>query len=1427
MKNQDDNQRNNNNLRLIVGIGASAGGLAAFSELLNHLPADTGMAFVLVQHLAPAETSLLGELLARTTPIPVKTAENGISVQANHAYVIPPNTQMTISQGRLELAECDQSQPRVKTIDLFFQSLAADQQNQGIAVILSGSNNDGAQGIQAVRAAGGITFAQTPSTAEFPNMPQASISTGQVDCVLPPAKIAEELVKISHHPYLLQPRGAQGDDSALQGNNLSIVFRLLQKQTGVDFANYKPTTFQRRMQRRMALHKLPDLAEYVQYLQETPSEIQALCQDVLITVTRFFRDIDSYDVLTERVFPTLLQQPSAAASIRIWVPGCATGEEVYSLAMCLLECLSSLVISPTIQIFGTDISEQAIEEARLGKYPENRMEGVSPERRRRFFTEDKDGYQLNKSVRELCVFARQDLSSDPPFSELDLVSCRNVLIYFQPSLQRRILSIFHYSLKPTGFLLLGNSEGAGNSSDLFDVLDVQSNIYTRKAVPTPLNLDFVTAYYRPQETASNQPPAFPTGLSRSNVQQWADQIVLNRYAPVGVIVNEQLEILQFRGETSPYLKLPQGEPSFNLLKMIRPSLLIDVRAALEAAKQQNIAIQRQQLQMADVPAREISLEVIPFNISRPQGRCFLVLFERSTPEMSLLEAEQKPDIDDDLAEVYPDSYRLQQELLATHQELLDTQTSLRLTIEEKESTTQQLMAANEEILSSNEELKSTNEELQTAKEEIQSSNEELQTTNEELQHRNVESRRAHDDLINLLNNVNIPVLMLSNDLCIRRFTPRVRGLFNLIPSDIGRPVKDIRCDLDSIDLETLVTEVLETLNTAEREVQDREGHWHLLRIRPYRTVDNKIDGVVVVLIDIDPLKQTEQDLRASQSQLETELLAMSQVQTLSHQLFTSLDLNRAMNEVLTAAMTVHDANLGCLQLYDSARNDLDFFVQQGFGPAFLEHFQSVQGHEGSTYSQALNQQQRVLIEDVQLDSAFAPYRQIAADAGFQAVQSTPLMNRQGELLGILSTHFPQPYSPTERELRLLDLYARQAADYIDLIRAVEIEKQALLEREQAAQSENKRKDEFLSVLSHELRTPLTSILGWAEFMETETLDEAKVNFGLSSIQESSSILLRLIEDLLDASRLTEGRFQVELQPTQVTDLLQQVVSLLRPQVNEKGIHLEMALESSAEPLAVDPDRMKQAFSNLLSNAIKFTPNEGRILLRLTYSSSQVQVQVRDTGRGIAPDELPHIFNRFRQIDASNTRRTSGLGLGLYLAHSIVEAHGGTLEAESQGEGQGSTFTLTLPKTVSYEAPAQPPASIMPAINLSLEGLRILLVEDSGAFLFLMTTYLQSVGAVVSNAQSASEALEIITTQPLDILVSDIGLPDVNGYELMQQVRALPPEQGGTLPAIALTDYVAKQDSQAAMQAGFQCHLIKPIGLKALLEAVYNLWESVR
>jgi chemotaxis methyl-accepting protein methylase/signal transduction histidine kinase len=878
----------------VVGVAASAGGLEAFTQLLSHLPTDTGMAFVLIQHLSPDHESLLTEILARATPLPVREVRNGMTVEPNQVYVIPPNTKMILFEGRLQLSPREKVFGKYMPGDAFFASLAADRGHKAIAVVLSGSDGDGSLGLKAIKAAGGVTFAQCEDTAKFDSMPNTAVATGNVDFVLPPEKIAEELVNLSRNPMLACPLPVILTEELPQsGDALIKIFTLLRSSTGVDFSRYKSNTLDRRIRRRMLLYKIDQLAEYAAYLQSHPAEVKALYEEILIHVTSFFRDPEAFDLLKTRVFPTMMQNKSAEVPIRIWVAGCSTGEEVYSIAICLLEFLADHATQPPIQIFATDISELAIDKARAGIYAENQMMEVSAERRRRFFyPTEGDRYQITKAVRELCVFARQDLGSDPPFSNLDLISCRNVMIYLGDSLQQRIMPIFHYSLNPTGFLLLGTSESTGQYSDLFTLVEKKYRIYAKQATTTRPIFSFTPSSYPIMKASDRRSLQAPT--EEFDFQKKVDQLIVHHYDPVGVVINDQMQVLQLRGDIDRYLKLVSGTANFNIFNLVRSGLLVELRAAIYQAQRQETTIAKNGLQIQEgEQTRSVNLQVIPFKVPIAEEFRFLVLFEEAPLTREPTDSEHPE------GDLEQENTRLKQELASAIRERAATQEYLQAVIQEQEYSNQDFKVANEEILSSNEELQSTNEELETAKEEIQATNEELNTTNEELRSRNAELNLLNNDLTNLLASINIPILMLTQDLRIRRFTPMAQRLFNFIPADTGRPFSDIRASINLPSLEILILEVLETLSVKELDVQVQDGHWYTLRIRPYRTTDNQIDGVVLVMLDIDVPKRSAAKVEAARDQAETANLVKDEfLSNLSHELRNPLNTMLGWTQLL-------------------------------------------------------------------------------------------------------------------------------------------------------------------------------------------------------------------------------------------------------------------------------------------------------------------------------------------------------------------------------------------------------------------------------------------------------------------------------------------------------------------------------------------------
>ena len=855
----------------VVGIGASAGGLEAFRLLLKSLPADTGLAFVLVQHLDPGHESMLTSLLSKATEMPVTEVREGVRAEPNHVYIIPPNTTMGISDGHLHLTARIEPGSRHMPIDHFLRSLAEDQGSGAIGVILSGAATDGTLGLKAIKAEGGITFAQDEKTAKYGGMPHSAIAAGCVDFVLSPEKIARELARIGRHPYF----GDSAEPVPLPPENdsdLRTLFLLLRNATGVDFRYYKYSTLKRRIARRMVLHKIGGLSQYLRYLRENPDELGALYEDILIHVTAFFREPETFQQLKQAILPKLLRGRRPTEPFRVWIPGCSTGEEVYSLAIVILEYLGDRAAGMPLQIFGTDISEAAIERARAGTYSESSVAEVSQDRLRRFFVKMNGEYRITKSLREMCIFARQDLAKDPPFSRMDLISCRNVLIYMGPVLHKRVMATFHYALKPTGVLILGKSESISGFSDLFAPVGRKHKIYSKIPAGTHRAIDLPKAG---EDQAPEPVEKKHETTVKFDLRKEADRLVINDYAPPGLIASDSLRILQFRGDVAPFLSPSPGEASLNLLRMVRPEFALELRTAIHRARKQDGPVREDGIPIKrDGSHSAVSLQVVPFRASPGEGstaeRYFLILFEEA----------RVPDAGSPKSPLSPAKAAKSEavEVSRLRRELQTAKAYLQSIIEEHEATNEELKSASEEVQSSNEELQSTNEELETAKEELQSTNEELVTVNEQMQNRNIELAELGDDLINLLGGVNIPIVMLGSDLRIRRFTPLAERLLNLVPTDVGRPIDNIRPNLrvhaplqprgkfhpsggGALDLAALIREVIDTVSLKEQEVQDLEGRWYSMRLRPYRTADNKIDGAVVIFVDIHALKTTQTELQ--------------------------------------------------------------------------------------------------------------------------------------------------------------------------------------------------------------------------------------------------------------------------------------------------------------------------------------------------------------------------------------------------------------------------------------------------------------------------------------------------------------------------------------------------------------------------------------
>ena len=1340
----------------IVGIGASAGGLEAFTQLLTHLPDDTGMAFVLVQHLDPSHPSQLANLLAKATTMPVLEIRHRMIIKPNHVYVIPPNRDLDLKSGRLNLKP--RGNARIaNSVDHFFYSLAREHQGCAIGVILSGTGYDGTCGLTEIKNAGGITFAQDEKSAKFSGMP-AHATLDSVDFVLPPEKIAFELVRVGRDPNLRLTPKSDGESAEMSyAKDFQRIFALLREQTGVDLSQYRDTTIKRRIQRRMIVCTKHTLPEYIEMLEQDRNESDALFSDVLINVTSFFRDPEMFEALKTRIFPQILK--ASPQTIRIWVPACSTGQEAYSIAITLLELLEQKPNAPGIQIFATDVRDTVIEKGRRGYYPEGIENEVSPERLRRFFTREDGGYRVSKTIRDLCVFARQNVTADPPFSRMDLVSCRNLLIYLTPMLQRQVVSTFHYALNSIGYLVLGNSETVGANSDLFEPRDRKHKFYSKKGAAIRPFSHFAAPDLKSKAMVAGRVAPVYTSTP-ADFQKEADRILLGRYAPAGVLVNSNLEVLQFRGRTSAYLEPPTGEASFNLLKMARENLSLELGTAIRETKRKNASVQRNIRLNDHDKFRRVNLEVIPIKLSSSSENCFLVLFADANRQHGGKLHHAKNEI---VEREIPTSGK-NRELKRLRSELGAAREYLRGVIEQHDASNEELKCANEEVLSSNEELQSTNEQLGIAKEELQSSNEELQTLNEELQTRNAELNLINNDLSNLLTSVRIPILMLGSDLRIRRFNAAATELLQMKPAFLGRPIHSIDLPVSIRDLEKVLLEVIDRVVTKEIEVHGPDDHWYSLRLNPYRTADNRIEGVMMVLVDIDAFKQVQKLQEAAAQDALTESEERFHIAANNAPVFIWIsDADKSFTWF----------NKPWLEFTGrTTRQEIGNGWKENVHPADLPEF-------SETFAKQFDARQNIKME----------YRVRRHDGAYRWLLVQGIPNYRGkEFIGYIGSG--------------IDITDRKNNEE-ELLKS--------LNREKAT---SRAKDDFLAALSHELRTPLNPALLIASDAAKNRELPPGIRANFETIRKNIESEARLIDDLLDLARIGCGKLSLETVILDANVVLREVIKAIKPEAGKKQIRLTPKLKARCSHVRADAVRLQQVFWNVLKNAVKYTPDGGAIVVETSTASGErvLIVKISDTGIGIPREELKHIFDAFSQGDHAVAHRLGGLGLGLAISQKIIELHSGCIHADSKGPGQGAIFTIELPLWPNEDENVVTKQNVPTSLKLTQKnkGMHILLVEDHEPTRSALANLLVRRHYRIQAAGSIAEAREIAATRKIDLVISDIGLPDGSGNDLMMELG-----RRYALKGIALTGYGMEKDIHNSLAAGFVAHLTKPVHIQAL------------
>lgn len=831
----------------VVGIGASAGGLEALEELFDNMPANTGMAFVVVTHQHPGHTSLLPELLAKETEMPVAEAADGTRLQPNHVYVGPPGGHLAILNGTLHRMEANaESAPRLP-IDYFFRSLAEDQKERAVCIVLSGTGTDGTLGLKAIKGEAGMAMVQQSQSAKYAGMPSSAEGTGLADYVLPPARMPQQLVAYANGPYLTGGTVAV-EPPVVPAEPMQKIFLLLRNRTGHDFSAYKANTIRRRIERRMNVHQITQPTEYVRYLQENAHEIDVLFKELLISVTSFFRDPEAWEALAKGPLADLLNSKPDDYTLRAWVPGCASGEEAFTLAIVLRECMENVKRHFDVQVFGTDLDSNAVDAARVGQFPNGIGVDVSPQRLERFFTRDDSTYRIRKEIREMTIFAPQNVIKDPPFTKLDILSCRNLLIYLNSDLQKRLLPIFHYALKPGGLLMLGPSETIGNCGELFETVDKKWKIFRRKETAIAVHvLPEMPSLQSPADRRVAAARATAPVAREAQLSTLIERLAFSRFCPAFVVVNERGDIIHVHGRTGDYLELAEGQVRTNVLDMAREGLPQQLASVMRQAASEDCEVVRENLRVkTNGEHAYVNLVVTRIRDPEPIRGLFLITFQPVPPpaEVNIKTKGRRGNTSAD-----------RQETL--ERELQYMRESHQTTLEELETANEELKSANEELQSTNEELQSTNEELETSKEEMQSLNEELTTVNAELQSKVDDLSQSNDDMQNLLNSTDIATVFLDNELNIKRFTEHATELVMLRRTDIGRPISELASNLEYNHLVADCREVLKTLVFREREVDTKDGGTYLMRIMPYRTTENVIDGLVITFVNIQQLKEAQ------------------------------------------------------------------------------------------------------------------------------------------------------------------------------------------------------------------------------------------------------------------------------------------------------------------------------------------------------------------------------------------------------------------------------------------------------------------------------------------------------------------------------------------------------------------------------------------
>jgi two-component system CheB/CheR fusion protein len=1384
----------------VVAIGASAGGLEAITQLLQNVSPTTGMAFIYVQHLSPDHKSMLTSILSKKTQMQVQDIDDMEKMIPNNVYVIPYNKGIEVIDGHIKLIPRSSGGSAI-SIDILFSSLAQTHKENVIGVILSGSAHDGTIGLRDIKQAGGLTFAQD-DTARFTSMPHSAVADGSVDHVMSPAEIGIELTRMSKNPLVARETAKKEFAFEFENNNpdLKNIVEYLQKKKNVDFSHYKMNTIKRRILRRMLINKSKTLKQYGELLVTNTAEGDLLYQDLLINVTSFFRDTDAFLLLKSTILPKLLKSKEAGETLRIWVAACATGEEVYSIAMLLLEIREETKIDIPFQIFASDLSTEAITAARNGEYTTEQVSGVSPERLNRFFTKSKNKYRILRSLRDSCIFAHHNILRDPPFSRMDFISCRNMLIYLDINAQKKVMSTFHYALNEGGYLMLGKSETAGTSAQLFATIDKKYKFYSRKKNTSHRSIPSLTAsnsyLTMPDKNSSPNLPFKKTPLSTSgNLGNAFDAVLLEHHVPASVIINYDLDILQFRGSTALYLQHSPGKASFNILKMVHVEITFELRNAIHHAIKTKQTVRKMGIEMnrdaKDNTIQIVNIEVIPLKLEGEEP-LLIVIFT----------GQQQIESDEDPKKTkQKNSIAKDRRIKKLEEELTSARADMGSITHDQEAANEELQSANEEIVSSNEELQSLNEELETSKEEIESTNEELTTSNQELHARiqQVEELNHYNEAI--LSTVHEPVLILDKDIRIKSANNSFYKTFQVTENEsVGKSLYKLGNNQWNIQgLRELLEEIVPKNNSFyDFEVEHTFpviGTKTML-LNAHRIVQQSINEELIVLtiVDITEVRRLAIELQVKEKkslekQLEIEKKALKLIE----------DSNKRYNMMLMQSPFAF-AILKSKDLIVKLAND-----------SIKEIWGKGNAIEGKSLLKILPELKGGEIPKI-LDEVYTtgiPFE------GYEVL--VPIM-RKGKLDNVYFNFVYQPYLEADESISGITIIAYEVTDHHNVKAELIAAKSIAEHKTHIAEEALKFKQQFLSNMSHEIRTPMNSIVGFTNVILKTELDQKQKEY-IDAIKKSGESLILLINDILDLAKVDAGKMSFHNHPFSLEESISDVFSLLEVKCQEKNIEFTKKIDTSIPKLVLgDAVRLRQIILNLSSNAIKFT-HEGEVTISIRIVAEDptkitVEFAVSDTGIGIPENKLSHIFNNFEQASDDISIEYGGTGLGLSIVKQLVELQGGSLFVNSK-LGEGSTFGFLMDFSKTKEIIPEKSVLILNT-EIKKQNIKVLVAEDIALNQMLIQLILSDFGFECDIAENGKIVLKKLQEKEYDLILMDLHMPEMNGYETTDYIRNI---MHLKIPIIALTADVASIDIEKSKKIGMDDYISKPIDEKLLYSKI--------